>query len=158
MGEPTIDEVRTSLAHAAREGEVFPSVIRLLAKANGWTGRLRDVLEVLAEDQETMCFVAGGDRPDEVADCAERWARTALTTDQIRLVLQAGGYDPEPFALLADAGLLEACLRDESGMIRHVQGERIGTWLSDTLALASPAESIDVARRVIAETVPTRPS
>jgi hypothetical protein len=152
MGELTIEDLRSALASHTRAGEVFPSVIRALAAQERWSGRLWDVLEVLAEDQETMRFAAGGDRPDEIADCAEQWAASGLDSDQLRLVLRSGGYVPEPFTALARAGLLTSALCDESGELRRIKGERAGTWVSDELALLTPETTIAAMRRVIAET------
>jgi hypothetical protein len=153
MGELTIEDLRTALAGNTRDGEVFPSTIRLLAAKRRWSGRLWEVLEVLAEDQQTMRFAAGGDRPDEIADCAEQWAASGLDTDQLRLVLRSGGYDPEPFTALAAAGLLTRALCDETGELRRVKGERAGIWISDELALLTPEAMIAAVRGAIAEPV-----
>ena len=155
MAELTVEELRDALRGATRDNEVFPSVVRLIAVTRGWSGRLWEVLGVLAEDQETLHFVAGGARPDEITDCAERWAATSLDLEQLRLVLRSGGYDPDPFDVLARAGLLANALRDETGGLRHVQGARAGTWISDELALTSSEhETIEAVRRMIAETSP----
>ena len=151
MGELMIEDLRAALAAHTRDGEIFPSVIRALAAQEHWSGRLWDVLAVLAEDQETMRFAAGGDRPDEIATCAEQWAASDLDADQLRLVLRSGGYIPEPFTALARAGLLNRVLSDASGEVRRINGERAGTWVSDELALLSPEATIDAVRRAIAE-------
>ena len=151
MVELTIDGLRAELRANTRDGEIFPSVIRLLAANNGWSGRVWEVLDVLAEDQETMRFIAGGNRPDEIADAAEEWAASTLATDQIRLVLRARGYDVEPFCILAKHGLFTEALLDAGGEVRRVNGERAGTWISDQLALATPEEIVHTVSNLIAD-------
>lgn len=151
MAEATVDQLRSALArHASKAGEVFPSALRLMAAEEHWEGRLWDVLGLLASDLETMRYVVGGGRPDEVADCAARWSDSGLSLEDIALVLASGGYDPDPFVTLAEAGLLLTALRYEDGTNRLVDGERAGTWISDELALTSPDETIERTRTMIA--------
>jgi hypothetical protein len=50
------------------------------------------------------------------------WVDSALTLDEIRQVVAFGGWDPEPFVVLARAGVLEAILRSADGSPRHIRG------------------------------------
>ena len=99
-----------------------------------------------------MRYVAGSGRPDAIAECAARWADSALQLDNIALVVGSGGYDPDPFVTLAAVGLLPTALRHEDGTDRMVEGERAGTWISDELALVSPYEIVERTRRLIDDT------
>jgi len=54
------------------------------------------VLGLIASDLETMRYVAGGGRPDEIADCAARWADSGPSFGDMALVIGCGGYDPRP--------------------------------------------------------------
>ena len=116
------------------------------------------MLARLATDAETLRYAAGGDRPDEIAGCAARWAESSLDLDDIVLVLACGGYDPDPFAVLSDAGLLRAALCNDDGTVRLVHGERAGTWISDELALASAEETIERTRTMITDPGPASTS
>lgn len=155
MADPTVEDVRAALArHAAPNGEVFPSALKRIAVEEDWSGRLWEVLRLLATDIDTMRFEAGGDRADEIAECAARWAESSLALPDIEAVLACGGYDPDPFVVLAGAGLLHAALRNDDGSERRVNGERAGMWISDELALSSPADIIERSRRMIADSGP----
>jgi len=150
--EPTVEELKAALArHAAPNGEVFPSALKRIAAEEQWSGWLWDVVCLIASDFDTMRFEAGGDHADEIADCAARWAESGLSLDHISSVLASGGYDPDPFAVLARAGLLTAAVQTDDGSTRLINGERAGTWISDELALSSPAEVVERTRRMIAD-------
>jgi len=156
MAEPTVEELEAALArHASGDGEVFPSALKLIAAEHHWSGRLWEVLGQLATDVETLRYAAGGDRPGEIAQCAARWADSALDIEDIALILRCGGYDPDPFLTLSQAGLLHAALSNDDGTLRRVNGERAGTWISDELALASSEETIERVRLMIANIGPT---
>jgi hypothetical protein len=148
--EPTIEELRDALAqHASRTGAVFPSALKLINAERHWSGRLWDVLTVIASDLDVLRYEAGGDRADEIASCAGRWAETPLSLEEITLVLAAGGYDPDPFVVLHDVGLLHQTLLRDDGELRSVGGERVGAWISDELALASADEIVEKAQALV---------
>ena len=150
-GVPSPEELARALTELVGADGVVPAgVAGALRAARGWTGRVVDVLEVLTEDVERMGYLAGGRRPDEVATWVGLWADSALTLEQIRLVVAAGGWDPDPFVVLARAGLLEAALEQPDGSLRRVRGELAGGYVSDELALADDAEILRVVRAVIA--------
>ncbi len=131
---------------------MFPSAIKLIAAEEHWSGRLWDVLRLVMEDLDTMHYVAGGGRPDEIAECAARWADSTLSLEDIALVLGCGGYDPDPFVILSRAGLLQNALYFDDGTNRLVEGERAGAWISDQLALATPDEILERVERMIEAT------
>ena len=151
-GAPTPEEMARALTELVGADEAVPAgVAGALRAARGWKGRLLDVLEVLTEDVEKMGYLAGGRRPDEVATWVGLWADSKLTLGQIRLVVAAGGWDPDPFVVLARAGLLEAVLEQPDGSLRRVRGELAGGYVSDELALADDAEILRVVRAVITD-------
>lgn len=154
MTEPTDEDIREALERLAHHGEVFPTSVRAAGAREHWSGRRWDVLQVIAQDVERMRYVAGGDRPDEVATCAGRWADSTLEVDDIDLVIRSGGYDPDPFVTLANAGLLRTALLHDDGTIRHIHGERAGVWISDELALAAPDDTLARTRQMIQESTP----
>ena len=140
----TEQQVVAALArHASSSGEVYPSALGLIDAEEHWSGRLREVLGVVMVDQETMRYLAGGNRPEEVAACAVRWAESSLAVEDIKAVVGNGGYDPEPFEVIAREGLLQEVLHLPDGSGRRIDGERAGTWISVQLAL----ESDDVVLR-----------
>lgn len=150
--EPTLDDISRALSeHVDRMGVVPAGVARRVAIDNDWTGRLAEVLSVLDESDDKLAYLAGGRRPDEVTTWLSIWAESPLTVEQIRLVTSAGGWDPDPFVVLADAGLLEAFLCDPGGEVRRVHGQRAGAWLSDELALADEDQVLDAARTLLSE-------
>jgi hypothetical protein len=154
-GEPSLPELSDALAeHLNRDGAVTPGAVRRLVAERHWSGRTVDVLGIVAENSERMGFMAGGRRPDEVATWVAIWADCPLSLDEIRLVASAGGWDPEPFAVLAREGLLESFLRGPDGSTRRVRGELAGTWASDELALSDDDEVVEVARQIIAGAEP----
>lgn len=149
--EPSLRDLSGALAeHLNRDGAVTPGAVQRLVAERHWSGRIVEVLGVVAENSERMGFMAGGRRPEEVATWVAIWADSPLSLDEIRLVASAGGWDPEPFAVLAREGLLGAFLRVPDGSIRRVRGELAGTWASDELALSDDDEVLEVARRIIA--------
>lgn len=149
MSDMTIEQLVDALAgNASVTGEVFPSAIRLIEADRHPSGRVWDVAQVVMADQERMRYLAGGNRPAEVAAAVARWADCALTVDQIGSVVAAGGYDPEPFEILAAADWLEKAL-DDGGEVRSIHGERAGSWISDELALVPGDEIIDRVRRAM---------
>ena len=135
--------------HLDAHGRVPAGVVTRLVAERGWSGRLVDVLAVLTEDAELMAYLAGGRSPDEVALWTAVWAATPLSAGQIRLVATAGGWDPEPFVVLASAGRLESTLRSPDGAVRLVGGERVGAWISDELATATGAEVLEAVAAAI---------
>ena len=150
--EPTLAEVAEALALlAGEEGAVPAGAARRIAAERGWHGRLIDVLDVLTEDADHMAYLAGGRRPDEVASWLSLWAQSSLSLDEIRLVVADRGWDPEPFVVLARAGLLERTLLRPDGSPRIIRGELAGGWISDELALADDREIVRRALAVIEE-------
>lgn len=150
MTEPTTDELRKLLeAHVGADGSTFAAAIQVIVRETGWSGRLVDVLRLLAADTERMGYLAGGRRPDEVLTWLSIWADTTLSLEEMELIISAGGWDPEPFVALARAGLLEAFLRAPDGTIRRINGEPAGGWASDELALANDEEVLAAAIQII---------
>jgi len=148
--EPSLADLTQALGCAAdAEGVVPAGVASQLRHNYGWGGRLVDVLEVMTENVDTMGYLAGGRRADEVVTWLAPWAESPLTLEEIRLVVANGGWDPEPFAVLARAGLLEAFLLRPDGSPRRIQGELAGGWASDELALADDEEVLRRARQAI---------
>ena len=144
MTEPSVKSLEAALArHASASGEVYPSGVKLIDAEEHWSGRLWDVTKLVMADQEGMRYLAGGNRPDEVAACAGRWSDSTLNLDQIRAVFAAKGYDPEPFETLARAGLLSSALQLDDGSPRFVHGEHAGAWISDTFAMSSDEETLE---------------
>jgi hypothetical protein len=150
MTDLNVENLQAALArHASSAGEVYPSAVSLIEAEEHWSGRLWDVARLVMADQGTMRYVAGGNRPDEIAACVARWSDSGLKLDEIRAILAGGGYDPDPFVPLARAGLLYRALHDDVGGPRFIHGERAGAWISDTLALSSPEETVDSVERSI---------
>lgn len=148
--EPSIDQITEALSgRVDDQGAVPAGAARQAARERGWSGRLADVLEILDETDEKLAYLSGGRRPEEVATWLSIWAESPLTADQIRLVTAAGGWEPDPFVVLAGAGLLEQFLSLPDGTIRHVRGERAGAWVSDELALAEEKDLLDAVRKVL---------
>ena len=150
--EPSLSDLTEALASRVDfEGAVTPGIVGALRGEMGWEGRLLDILEVLTKDVETMGYLAGGRHPDEVVTWLSVWVGSDLSIDEIRLVVSSGGWDPDPFVVLAREGLLTPLLTRTDGSCRHIRGERAGGWVSDEMAMASDAEVIAVARAVLAE-------
>lgn len=150
--EPTLEQLADALAHHVRaNGALRAGVATQIASETGWTGRLMAVLAVLTEDEARMGYLAGGRKPTEVMTWVPLWADAPLTVDQIRAIVTCGGWDPEPFAVIARHGLLERLLYRADGSVRRVRGELAGGWLSDQFALADDDQVLDAVRTVIAE-------
>lgn len=148
----TVQDLRGALhTHAGFDGMVPARVIDVLAATGPWSGRVWEVLRIVASDHDRMAFLAGGLRPDEVADCVERWAACALSVADIAAVIDAGSYDPDPFTVLAAHGVLDQVLRDGDGAVRHLDGEPIGRWVSDQFADAEDAEVLAWAQRLVGD-------
>ena len=144
VSQPSVKDLEAALArHASPTGEVYPSGVRLIDAEEHWSGRLWEVTRLVMADQETMRYLAGGNRPDEVATCAARWSESTLELKQIQAIFAAKGYDPEPFEALARAGLLSTALQNEDGTPRLLHGEHAGAWISDTFAMASDEETVE---------------
>ena len=162
MTQPTPAQLSEALTrHASGHGEVPEGISALIAdgrhwdlvaRDSHWDGRLTDVLQILAADYDTMRFVAGGSRPPEVAAAVALWSDSALSLEDIAMVLESGGYDPDPFVSLASAGLLSDALFHHDGTHRRVGGEQAGTWISDQLNAATAAEIVERTEVMIAET------
>jgi len=150
LTEPSTNELRRLLeAHVDADGATFATAIHVIVAETGWSGRLVDVLRLVAKSNDRMGFLAGGRRPDEVLTWLSIWADTTLSLEEMELIMTAGGWDPEPFVALARAGLLEAFLRAPDGTIRRVNGELAGGWASDELALANDEEILAAAIQII---------
>lgn len=148
--EPDIEALTKALRwHVDRYGGVTAGVAATLRAERGWTGRLIDILEVFSQSAEQLGYMSGGRRPEEVATWLALWSDSPLSVDQIRLVADAGGWDPDPFVVVAREGLLETLLRLPDGSVRRVRGERAGGWVSDELAIADDTEIIAAVHRVI---------
>jgi hypothetical protein len=157
MSEMTVDELQEALGrHASAKGEVFPSALRLIDAERHPVGRVWEVARAVMADQEQMRYLAGGNRPDEVAGAVSRWADSKLTLEQIRMVVEAGGYDPDPFEPLALAGHLQQVLRDGDAT-RIIQGERAGSWISDQMALAAESEIVAKVLEAVGAAAPAAP-
>jgi hypothetical protein len=156
VAEPTVEQFQAALArHASGTGGIFPSCLELIDAEEHWSGRLWEVARLVMTDQETMRYLAAGNRADEVASCAARWSESALRLDEIKMILSSGGYDPEPFEALARAGLLYPALHVEDGGPRIIHGEKAGAWISDTFALSSQEEVVTGVERAINEPAAT---
>ncbi len=148
--EPTMAEVAETLArHADWEASVHSSVIEALIREHGWVGRVADVLAVVAEEEERMAYIAGGRRAGTIVTWLSQWVDSPLSIGEIRLVLASGGWDPDPFVVLARAGVLGDFLRLADGSPRRVRGVLAGGWLSDQFALADDPEIVSAVRAVI---------
>ncbi|HUJ64649.1 MAG TPA: hypothetical protein VLX59_03860 [Acidimicrobiales bacterium] len=142
MSEMTVEDLQAALArYASARGEVFPSALGLIDAECHPTGRVWEVAGLLMTDQEEMRYLSGGNRPDEVADTVGRWAESKLSLEQIKTVIEAGGYDPDPFEPLAVAGHLRQVLYDGDAT-RIIQGERAGMWISDQMALTADSDVV----------------
>jgi hypothetical protein len=149
--QPSVADLQKVLQrYADRTGSVSAASAHRLAQENGWSGRLVEVLELLAESDQRMGYVAGGRHPDEIATWVALWAESPLDISKIALVMRSGGWDPDPFVVLDKAGLLETLLVAPDGTTRHVEGELVGAWLSDELAMADDDEIVAKAAAVIA--------
>lgn len=143
---PDVAEVAEAVAaHVNPDGSVPAGIGPLLREERGWSGRIMDVLSVLTETTETMGYLIGGRRRDELETWLAIWTDCPLSVDQIRMVTTARGWDPDPFVTLDRAGLLERLLVAPDGSPRRIDGELAGGWVSDELALADDEE---ILRRV----------
>jgi hypothetical protein len=157
--EPSLADLAQALGCVADADGVVPAgVAGRLRQDYGWGGRLVDVLEVMTENFETMGYLAGGQRADEVVTWLVPWADSPLSLEEIRLVVASGGWDPEPFAVIARAGLLEKLLRLPDGTPRRIRGELAGGWVSDELALAEDDEILRRVRQVIDDDAASPPA
>ena len=153
MPDMTMEEFQLALArHASARGEVYPSALGLIDAEGHPNGRVWHVARLVMADQEQMRYLSGGNRPDEVADAVARWVESNLSLEQIEIVIEAGGYDPDPFEPLASAGQLDHVLHDGEAT-RIIHGERAGTWISDQLALAE-GEVVDSVLQAINDANP----
>ena len=126
-----------------------------LAEEKGWSGRTLEVLEVLTANTETMGYLAGGRRADELATWLSVWLDSPLSVAQIKLVTGSRGWDPDPFVCLARAGLLERLVTAPDGTPRRIDGELACGWVSDHLATAGDDE---IVARVTAVIDPPAPA
>jgi hypothetical protein len=150
--EPTLEELAEALdEHVARNGTVRPGVAAEIARETGWRGRLMDVLAVLTEDTQRMAYLAGGRLPREVMTWLPLWADSPFSVDEIRLIVSSAGWDPEPFVVVVQQGLLERLVHLPDGSMRRVRGELAGGWLSDQFALADDEEVLRAVRAVLDE-------
>lgn len=150
--EPTLDELSDALErHVAKNGTLRPGVAKEIANERGWGGRLMDVLAVLTEDTTRMGYLAGGRKPEEVMTWLPPWVDSPFSVDQIRTIASSAGWDPEPFVVVVEHGLLDRLVRRPDGSERRVRGELAGGWLSDNFALASDEDILRAVREVIGE-------
>jgi hypothetical protein len=148
--EMSLQELRSALAaHAGFDGTVPAHVLELLSERGPWSGRVWEVFEIVAANRDQMAFLSGGLRPDEVADGVARWVESPLSVAEIRTVIEAGSYDPDPFGVLAARGLLEAVLVDAEGRVRTIQGEPAGRWVADQFADAEDGAVLAWAERFV---------
>jgi hypothetical protein len=148
--EPGLAELTAALQqHVDEKGELPAGVAAQLAAERGWGGRLIEVLGLITETAEEMGYLTGGRHPSQVLTWLPVWAGSPLSLEEIRLVIASGGWDPDPFVTLANAGLLEEFLRAPDGSARRVRGELAGRWASEQLALADDEEVLEAARWVI---------
>ena len=128
--EPSLDELTVALSrHVDRNGSVLAGLADEFVREYGWCGRVVEVLRVFTENEKRMAFLAGGRRPDEIVAWLSPWVESSLTIDEIGSVIECGGLYPDPFAVLAGAGLLQSFLRTPEGGQRRIQGELAGGWL-----------------------------
>ena len=154
-GDSTFEEIADALArHVGPDGVVQPGVAAEIVRDEGCHGRLVDVLAVLTEDAERMGYLAGGRKAEEVLTWLPLWADSPLSVDEIRAIVSAAGWDPEPFVAVAKAGLLDALLRRPDGTPRRVKGELAGGWLSDQFALADDEQILQEVRDLVEEDAP----
>ncbi len=147
---PSYEELVDALGERTDgDGALRPGIAGELGAEKGWSGRVPEILALVSADAETMGYVAGGHRPEEVAEAVVFWAASPLSLEEIASVLSCGGWDPDPFVVLSDAGLLDGVLHLPDGSCRRVRGELAGAWVSDTLALADDSDVIERARAVI---------
>lgn len=131
------DELRR---RAGPDGAVTAETVAEVKADGAWEGRLWEVLGIFSEDFERMAYLAGGVLPDEVATWVGFWSDAQLEIDEIRQVIAAGGYDPDPFVVLGQDGRLDEVLMDGSGGVRRIEGELAGAWISDRFADATDEE------------------
>ncbi|MHB1511381.1 MAG: hypothetical protein ACYCST_17615 [Acidimicrobiales bacterium] len=147
---PSLSDLTEALRQrAGADGTVPAGIAAALIEEIGWSGRIIDVLGVLTDDVEKMGYLAGGRRPDEVVTWLSLWAESPLSLEEIRLIVTAGGWDPEPFVVLSRAGLLKAILEAGDGSIRRIRGELAGGWVSDQLALADDTAILRAVKEVL---------
>lgn len=152
MTAMTTQDLRDELArHVGFDGAVPARVVELVARDGAWEGRVWDVLRIVASDRDRMAYLSGGLRPDEVATWVEFWAESSLDLGQVSAVVAAGGYDPEPFEVLARHGLLERALTGGNGTPRRIGGEPAGTWISDRFADADAEDVVAWASDLAAD-------
>ncbi|HLI43030.1 MAG TPA: hypothetical protein VKU92_00995 [Acidimicrobiales bacterium] len=150
MPDPTLNELTAALATRVGEAGVLEAAdVRALVSAPRWGSRLADLAQLVAGDDERLGYLAGGHRPEEVARCLLGWLETPLTLSQIQQIIECGGWDPDPFTALAEAGLLDRVLRGPDGNARRIRGELAGGWVSDNLALADGSEIVARALAVV---------
>lgn len=148
--QPDVTEVAGAVAaHVNPDGSVPAGIGRLLRDERGWSGRVIDVLTVLTDSTETMGYLIGGRRQDELATWLSIWTDCPLSVEQIKMVTTARGWDPDPFVTLAGAGLLERLLVAPDGSPRRIDGELAGGWVSDELALADDEEILRRVRQIL---------
>jgi len=131
------------------DGSLSHDMVARLAADGPWEGRLWSVLQIFGADWEKMAYLAGGVKPEEVATWVGIWSDSDLTTAQIRLVISAGGYDPDPFVTLARHDWLEKVLTDATGSVRRIDGELAGAWMSDQFAEATDEEILAWAEKAV---------
>lgn len=149
--EPSVEQVTRALAdHVGEGGEVRPGVAAMLVSARHWRGRPIEVLGLLTHNDARMGYLAGGFKLEEVARALSLWVSSPLSLEEMRTVIETGGWDPEPFAAVASAGLLRQLAYRADGSLRRVHGELAGAWLSDEFPAASDEEVVRAVHKLIA--------
>lgn len=148
--EPSLAELHDALARRVdASGNVPARIADVLAREEGWRGRLLDVLRLFTASERQTAYLAGGRHPKEILRWIEPWLEAPLSIGELHLIVSCGGWDPEPFVPLARAGLLEPFLKTPGGAVRRINGELAGGWLSDECALAAPSEILALVRGVL---------
>lgn len=149
---PTLEDIADALGgHVARNGMLRSGVARVIAAEEDWHGRVTDVLDILTEDTARMGYLTGGHKPEEVMTWLSVWVDSPFSLAEIRTIVESAGWDPDPFAVVVEHGLLERLVHHSDGSLRRIRGELAGAWLSDNFALADDEQILRAVRRVLDE-------
>lgn len=150
---PTVGELEEVLRAAATRAvhgtAVAASAALARAGTERWDERSEEIFGVFVSSEDRLGYLAGSRRPAEVAAAVMRWIDSPLSVGQVRMIVACGGWDPDPFVPVAEAGLLEPLLFEPDGSRRRVQEELAGGWLSDAMALASDTEVLHAVRGLL---------
>lgn len=150
---PTAAEIEQVLRYSGtrvgRGGSVAASEAARDAGEQGWDDRSEEIFGIFVSSEEQLGYLAGSRRPAEIAAAVVRWIESPLTVGQARMIVACGGWDPDPFVPVAEAGLLEGLLFEADGSRRRVHEELAGAWLSDSMALADDIEVLQAVRGLL---------